>query len=39
MNINEVYQLMKKGDGKALDIMVTRDQKTFFAMVKLQRII
>lgn len=39
MNINEVYQLMKKGDGKALDIMVTREQKTFFALVKLQRII
>lgn len=39
MNINEVYQLMKKGDGKALDIMVTRDNKTFFAMIKLQRII
>ena len=39
MSINEVYQLMKKGDGKALDIMVTRDKKTFFAMVKLQRII
>jgi len=39
MNINEVYQLMKKGDGKALDIVVTRNTKTFFATVKLQRII
>lgn len=39
MNISEVYQLMKKGDGKGLDVMVMRDKKSFFAMVKLQRII
>jgi len=39
MNISEVYQLMKKGDGKGIDVMVTRDNKSFFALVKLQRII
>lgn len=39
MNISEVYQLMKKGDGKGLDVMVMRDKKSFFAMLKLQRII
>jgi predicted aspartyl protease len=39
MHIGEVYQLMKKGNGKGLDIMVIRDKKSFFAMIKLQRII
>ncbi|MDQ6480117.1 aspartyl protease family protein [Dyadobacter sp. LHD-138] len=39
MNISEVYQLMKKGNGKSLDVMVIRDKKSFFAMLKLQRII
>lgn len=39
MHISEVYQLMKKGNGKGLDVMVLRNKKSFFAMIKLQRII